>query len=136
MKILMQQSVTALSSAKNSGRNQVASIEFKNIPINFSNNEIRVSTESIKANTGIENHRVEITEPEQSDFERMLAEMEIFNRGNFHSYFVSVWKESNRDRDLLSMVICELDFFDEYREYYDQQISEDILLIVAYTLQN
>jgi PleD family two-component response regulator len=65
----------------------------------------------------------------------MLSEMEIYNRRDFNSYFVSVWKDANRDRDLLSMVICELDFFDEYREYYDQQVSEDTLLIVAFTLQ-
>ncbi|WP_022941601.1 diguanylate cyclase domain-containing protein [Psychromonas hadalis] len=122
MKVLMQKSANALHSAKKSGRNQVCGcVELKN-------------EESGLASTPLELE--EIKEPEQSDFKRLMSEMEINDRRDFNRYFVSAWQEATRDKELLSMVICELDFFDEYTQHYGQQTSEDILLIVACTLKS
>tara|TARA_R110001583_G_scaffold9433_4_gene44773 strand:- start:19553 stop:20791 length:1239 start_codon:yes stop_codon:yes gene_type:complete len=134
MKMLMQNSVAELTSAKNSGRNQVSGhVDTKNIDSGLVKQETDVITkESVEKQ--ISNESL-LKEHEQSDFERMLSELEIYNRLDFNSYFVCAWQESKRDKDLLSMVICELDFFDEYTHHYSQQVSEDILLIIASTLQ-
>jgi len=122
MKVLMQKSATALYSAKKAGYNQVSgSVELKN-------------EESGLASSALELE--EIKEPEQSDFDRLMSEMQIYDRRDFNSYFVKAWQESSRDEELLSMVICELDFFSEYAQHYGQQTSEDILLIVACTLKS
>lgn len=122
MKVLMQKSANSLYMAKKSGRNQVcSSVDLKN-------------EDSGLASTSLELE--EIKEPEQSDFERLMSEMQIYDRRDFNSYFVSAWQEAGRDKELLSMVICELDFFDEYTQHYGQQTSEDVLLIVACTLKS
>ena len=122
MKVLMQKSAMALHSAKKSGRNQVcASVEMKN-------------EQNGLASTALELE--EVNEPEQSDFDRLMSEMQIYDRRDFNTYFVNAWQEAIRDEELLSMVICELDFFDEYTEHYGQQTSEDILLIAACTLKS
>lgn len=122
MKVLMQKSANALAGAKKLGHNQVcSSIELKN-----------EQTGLASSVSELEN----IKEPEQSDFERLMSEMQICDRRDFNSYFVSAWQEASLDRELLSMVIGELDFFDEYIQCYGQQTSEDILLIVACALKS
>jgi len=118
MKVLMQKSLNALSRAKKSGCNQVCgSVELKN-----KQNELESSA-------------LALDETEQSDFERLMSEMKLNDRRDFNSYFVNAWQEASRGEELLSMVISDLDFFDEYTQHYGQKSSEDILLLVAYTLK-
>lgn len=122
MKVLMKKSVIALQCAKKSGRNQVSgSAELKN-------------KENGLASSAIELEK--ISAPELSDFDRLMTEMQIPDRRDFNTYFVNAWQEASRDEELLSMVICELDFFDEYAKLHGQQTSEDILLIAACTLKS
>ncbi|WP_413702336.1 diguanylate cyclase domain-containing protein [Psychromonas sp. KJ10-10] len=135
MKVLMQNSVAELSSAQKAGRNRISGgADLKNLESGLVAQDDSIINEETIARE-IDNEAL-LKNHEQSDFERMLSELEIYNRLDFNSYFVCAWKESKRDKDLLSMVICELDFFDEYTRHYSQQISEDILLIIASTLQN
>jgi diguanylate cyclase (GGDEF)-like protein len=135
MNVLMQKSVEELNTAKNAGRNQVSGgVDLKNLDSGLiTQDNDKITKESIERK--IKNETL-LKEHEQSDFERMLSELEIYNRLDFNSYFVCAWQESKRDKDLLSMIICELDFFDEYRQHYSKQVSEDILLIIASTMQN
>ncbi|PKF63710.1 hypothetical protein CW745_02375 [Psychromonas sp. psych-6C06] len=122
MKVLMQKSANALYTAKKSGRNQVScSVDLKNEDAGMGSDPLELET---------------INEPEPSDFDRLMSEMQIYDRRDFNSYFVNAWQESSRDQELLSMVICELDFFEEYASHYGQQTSEDVLLIAACTLKS
>ncbi|MCP4324565.1 MAG: diguanylate cyclase [Psychromonas sp.] len=122
MKVLMQKSANALYGAKKAGYNQVcSSVELKNEEAGLASSTLELE---------------ELKEPEQSDFDRLMSDMQICNQRDFNDYFVDAWQESTRDEELLSMVICELDFFDEYIQNYGQQTSEDILLVVACTLKS
>lgn len=122
MKVLMQNSVNALHSAKKSGCNQVCGgVLLKDKQNSLATNNLELE---------------EVKEPEQSDFERLMSEMQLYDSRDFNSYFVNAWQETLRDKTLLSMIISELDFFDEYTQHYGQQSSEDILLMVAYTLKS
>ena len=140
MKVLMQKSRDALYSAKKAGRNQVCgTVEFKNEENGLASStpEIKDSTPEIEDNAPeIKDNAPEIKEPEQSDFEHLMSEMKIHDRRDFNSYFVKAWQEAARGKELLSMVITELDFFDEYTKQYGQKNSEDLFLLVACTLKS
>lgn len=134
MKVLMQKSESALYTAKKSGRNQVCgNIELQNEQSRLVDNSPVIEVQ--KQNEASINPVV-VEKPQPSDFERLMSEMQISDRRDFNRYFVSAWQEAAREQELLSMVICELDFFTEYEERYGQQTSEDILLIVACTLKS
>ncbi|GLS92215.1 hypothetical protein GCM10007916_32850 [Psychromonas marina] len=119
MKALIKQSTNALNRAKKTGHNQVcSSVELKN------------------EKSGSATTPLAINEPEQSDFQRLISEVQICDHRDFNRYFVNVWQESTREKELLSMIICELDFFKEYSQHYSQKNSEEILLLVACTLKS
>ncbi|GLS91616.1 hypothetical protein GCM10007916_26850 [Psychromonas marina] len=124
MKSLMMKSEKALFSAKTSGCNRVCS-DSKHKISSSENAPVIEPKETLAPK-----------EPEKSEFELLLSGMNIITRREFNAHFCNVWKETLDDSDSLSMIICELDFFADYREHHGDQTSDDILLIVGSTLQN
>lgn len=119
---LFQNSEIALEGAKKGGYNQVhASVDIKN-----KQNGLGTSATELK----------KLNEPEKTEFERLMSEMEIFDRSDFNRHIVKTWKEASQDQELLSMVICELDFFSEFAQNHKKRTCDDILLIVACTLKS
>lgn len=124
LSLLIQKSQNALNSAKSAGFNRVHSnIELKNK--DFATIQ---HTENINSEPS--------SPPEVDVFLRLMSEMNIVNRDDFNDHFVKVWQSAFIDRDFLSMIVCEIDFFTDYTEHYGKQTSEDILLIVGSALQN
>jgi diguanylate cyclase (GGDEF)-like protein len=57
--------------------------------------------------------------------------MNFADRTSFHHHFEQLWKESVDEKELLSLIICEVDCFQPYTDHYGKQAAEDVLLIVA-----
>lgn len=74
-------------------------------------------------------------ESQVSDFKCFMSECEISDRTDFNLYFITTWQKLAEEEELLSMCICELDFYDEYSEKYNQTVANDILLTVACLLK-
>lgn len=126
MQEVMKQADTALCAAKISGRNQVSGhADLRN------SESVAIKNNEKEKDVALE----EVIEQQEGEFNRMMEEMGIYDRRDFNSYFVNVWQESSRDAELLSMFVCELDFFNEYIANYGKQTADDILLIVACTLK-
>ena len=122
MQTEMKQAATALNSAKMSGCNQISSssnvLNHRPAP----SDEVAVEVE-------------QIIEQQEDEFPKVMKDMGINNRIDFDLYFVNVWEESTRDEDLLSMLVCELDFFNEYAEHYGVKQANDITLVIALALK-
>lgn len=126
MQEVIKQADTALCAAKISGRNQISGY------VDSRNREtVVVKDNEAPKELVLEN----VLEQQEGEFNRMMEEMGIYDRRDFNSYFVNVWQESSRGEELLSMFVCELDFFSEYTANYGKQTADDILLIVACTLK-
>ncbi|WP_354622825.1 diguanylate cyclase [Psychromonas sp. MME2] len=119
MDTLFQKSTHALQSAKKTGHNRF-----------FSNVELKIKQNGFADNTS------ELKDSQESGFERSISQIHIYNRREFNHYFVNAWQESTTNKELLSMVIGEVDFFNDYEQHYGQENSEEILLLVACTLKS
>lgn len=117
MRVLMREADSALLDAKASGRNQVCGNFPQKIENSFVNEAVTTGTEPL------------------SHFKQFMLDMEIADRSSFKRNFVEFWQESANEKELLSMLICEVDFFQAYRENCGSQASEDVLLIVACAFQ-
>jgi diguanylate cyclase (GGDEF)-like protein len=70
-----------------------------------------------------------------SSLQKSMLEMGVADRSAFHHNFVKLWEQSLEEKELLSMFMCEVDFFAAYVRNYGEQASDDVLLIVAAALQ-
>lgn len=124
MKTLMQKSENALHSARTEGCNRVCS----NIKHNRTSSSLPPSAQV--------NESIAPPEPEKTEFEQLLSNANVINSNEFNMHYAKVWKEALSEGESLSMIACELDFFDIYRNYNGEHTSDDIILIIAGTLQN
>jgi diguanylate cyclase (GGDEF)-like protein len=131
MRMLMNEAGGALVNAKSAGRNQVCG----NFTLKKSANNAK--NVPIEENVQIEEKPVaNIEAPIQaSDFRLIMSDMNIADRNSFHHNFVKLWKESTEEKELLSMLMCEVDYFQDYVDHYGEAASEDVLIIVASVLQ-
>lgn len=151
MKMLMNKADKALNKAQVSGRNQVASnfsvqVKLENTPIEAVINvpvEVAITESVIEPAIVVQDVVVEENvsiekeeEINQLAFQQTMLDMNISDRREFHPNFVKLWKEAIDEKELLSMLMCEVDFFQAYIDHYGQQPSKDVLLIVASALQD
>jgi len=123
MKLLMQKSENALHSAKTGGCNQVASnIKLKTAPT--------VEAPAVHVQESVSPPKVK-----KNELDTLLSDIKIITKDEFSEHYTNVWDETLNDRDSLSMIISELDFFSVYREHHGQKTSDDIILVVATALQ-
>lgn len=147
MKMLMRVADSALHDAKISGRNQVCG----NFTLNSSDN----SSDKSAITSPVTEQNIVIAAPAQvlaesiimaqeeklspifaePDLKQIMSDMDIADRSSFHHNFVKLWQESLDEKELLSMLMCEIDFFQAYIDNYGTPASEDVLLIVACQLQ-
>jgi diguanylate cyclase (GGDEF)-like protein len=129
MQVLMRQVDGALNKAKVSGRNQVSydSLQVK---------ETAIVDETLQIEKTIEPEQEQvIDELEESHFSQFLMDMEIADRKAFNHNSVKLWQECKSENELLSMIVCEVDFLQPYIDHCGKLASEDILLITACALQ-
>lgn len=74
---------------------------------------------------------------EASDFElKMLLDplTGIANRRAFDLQLNKLWQEACEEQELLSLVMCDIDFFKAYNDNYGHQKGDEVLLAVAQAL--
>ena len=74
-----------------------------------------------------------------SDFEvKMLHDQltDLANRRAFDLQFTKLWQEACDEQELLSLVMCDIDFFKSYNDNYGHQKGDQALQSVANTLQS
>lgn len=140
MRVLMRVADGALHDAKASGRNQVCSnFTLKNSGQAVNNaapaeQEIAI-TQAKAPEQLVQAEEKTATAMEFPGLKEIMSEMNIADRSCFHHNFVKLWQESMDEKELLSMLMCEIDFFQAYVDNYGTLASEDVLLIVACQLQ-
>ncbi|MBD2501340.1 diguanylate cyclase domain-containing protein [Anabaena azotica] len=60
---------------------------------------------------------------------------QIANRRCFNEYFHQEWRRAAREQTLLSLIICDVDFFKKYNDSYGHQAGDICLQQVAQALQ-
>lgn len=76
---------------------------------------------------------------EASDFEVKMLNDEltgIANRRAFDLQFAKLWQEACEEQELLSLVMCDIDFFKYYNDNYGHQKGDQALQCVANALQD
>jgi diguanylate cyclase (GGDEF)-like protein len=59
----------------------------------------------------------------------------IFNRRHFDVNIKSEWKRRLRNGEMLSLIICDIDFFKNYNDMYGHQAGDECLIEIANTLK-
>lgn len=59
----------------------------------------------------------------------------IANRQVFEIEFHHLWTKASEEQELLSLIMCDIDFFNSYNNKYDQDKGDQALRIIAATLQ-
>ena len=72
---------------------------------------------------------------ESAAFAAVMSQMNIADRNTFDKQFLKSWNESSEKNELLSVLVCEIDFFKEYLDNYGQQGASFMLLVVGLALK-
>ncbi|MEH6453311.1 MAG: diguanylate cyclase [Psychromonas sp.] len=73
---------------------------------------------------------------EQAAFEQVMKQMNIPDRSGFDRRYEQLWQEAGEEKELLSVLICEIDFFKAYHDNYGDQGTSFMLLVVGLALKN
>jgi diguanylate cyclase (GGDEF)-like protein/PAS domain S-box-containing protein len=74
-----------------------------------------------------------------SDFEQKMLNDQltnIANRRSFDERFTKLWQECKYEREMLSIVMCDIDYFKPYNDNYGHQKGDEALKIIASALQS
>jgi diguanylate cyclase (GGDEF)-like protein len=61
---------------------------------------------------------------------------ELANRRRFDEYLHDQWQRLQREKAPLSLILCDVDYFKSYNDYYGHQAGDDCLKQVANALKN
>ena len=94
------------------------------------------------AYTRLLEHRVaeRTAELEQANRElQYLADLDgltqLANRRRFDEYLAQEWKRLSREQQPLALILCDIDHFKKYNDYYGHQQGDDCLKQIANTLR-
>lgn len=73
---------------------------------------------------------------EASAFDKVMSQMSIADRAAFDKKYDQLWHEASNDNELLSVYLCEIDFFKAYVDNYGQQGASFMLLVVGLALKS
>tara|TARA_R110001583_G_scaffold67490_3_gene192869 strand:- start:12439 stop:14853 length:2415 start_codon:yes stop_codon:yes gene_type:complete len=74
-----------------------------------------------------------------SDFEQKMLNDQltnIANRRSFDERFAKLWQQCIYEQEMLSIVMCDIDYFKPYNDNYGHQMGDEALKIIASTLQS
>lgn len=61
---------------------------------------------------------------------------QIYNRRYFNENLEKVWRSSIRKKNYVSLIMCDIDYFKKYNDYYGHQGGDNVLKKVAKTIKN
>ncbi|MCU0526757.1 MAG: diguanylate cyclase [Elainella sp. Prado103] len=86
-----------------------------------------------------ERQRVELALREANLELERLASLDgltqIFNRRRFDAYWFSEWQQAQHQQTSLSLIMCDVDCFKAYNDYYGHQAGDQCLYRVAQAIQ-
>ncbi|TEW56114.1 GGDEF domain-containing protein [Psychromonas sp. RZ22] len=80
-------------------------------------------------------HQEEKQSSESSAFEQVMQQMNIADRKSFDKKYTQLWNEASDENELLTLMICEIDFFKAYVDNYGHQGASFMLLVIALALK-
>ncbi len=60
----------------------------------------------------------------------------ITNRRGFDEYLANAWNRAIRNRSSISLIMCDVDFFKSYNDYYGHVPGDDVLKRIATAIDN
>ena len=60
---------------------------------------------------------------------------QVANRRSFDRYLQEVWQQSQATQTSVSLILCDVDYFKQYNDYYGHQAGDRVLQQVAQTLE-
>ncbi len=61
---------------------------------------------------------------------------QVANRRRFDLYLAQEWQRLSRDQQLLSLILCDVDYFKHYNDYYGHQAGDYCLKAIANVMNN
>jgi diguanylate cyclase (GGDEF)-like protein len=127
MNCLIKKADFAINKAKSAGYNKVC--------VNF---EQRKDAELSLNINPTKQEKVLPTPPSpivsDAKLKQLMLDLNVHGRNSFQRDFAKLWHESIKEEELLSILICKVDYFHTYIESYGKQSSIDVLLMVAHAL--
>lgn len=77
----------------------------------------------------------ETTSSESSAFAQVMSQMNIADLNTFELHYEKLWQQASEDKEALSVLICEIDYFKAYNAHYGHQAAAFMLLVVALELK-
>jgi len=71
----------------------------------------------------------------KSPFQEVMSQMNIADKLDFEKKCTQLWHEGSEKGNCLSIFICEIDFFEAYRDNYGEQSASFMLLVVGVALK-
>ena len=59
---------------------------------------------------------------------------QVANRRRFEQYIKTEWRRMSREKKPLALILCDIDYFKAYNDYYGHQAGDNCLRLVARTL--
>jgi diguanylate cyclase (GGDEF)-like protein len=79
-----------------------------------------------------ENRRSDALDVEQEMLKDQLTN--IANRRSFDEHFTPLWHEACDEQEMLSIVMCDIDYFKPYNDNYGHKMGDKTLKIIALAL--
>tara|TARA_R110001583_G_scaffold51161_11_gene159810 strand:- start:47519 stop:48472 length:954 start_codon:yes stop_codon:yes gene_type:complete len=71
-----------------------------------------------------------------ASFDLIMSQLDIANQRAFNEYQTLQWKEASIEKKQLALLMCEVDFYEEYLSHYGEQGAAFMMLSVALALKN
>ncbi|MGK7941581.1 MAG: diguanylate cyclase [Crocosphaera sp.] len=89
---------------------------------------------AIKQNQSYQHIKTVNRQLEVIAFEDRLTQ--VYNRHYFQRYFHQEWRRMSREKQYLSLILCDVDFFKAYNDTYGHPQGDRCLQEVAYTIKS
>lgn len=72
---------------------------------------------------------------ESTAFAQVMSQLNIADINTFNTHYEQLWFQASENKEMLSIMICEIDSFNEYNEHYGHQATSFMLVVVALELK-